>query len=64
MSNEIKLLVTSSSDPCTTTSNKLLRRIIYCQVGVECRECIWNRNSDINSRLLGIVDLLEVDDVS
>ena len=63
MSNEIKILVTSGTDPCTNMENKLLSRNIHCNT-IPCGECIWNRNSDINSRLLELVDLLEVDDVS
>lgn len=64
MANEIKLLVTNSSNPCSTKTNTLLHNNIPCNIGVGCNKCIWDKYSDINSRLLEIVDLLEVDDVS
>ncbi len=62
--NVLEELIINSSDPCTIVSNRHLRKNINCNPGRGCGECIWCRNRDTNSKLMEIIDLLEVDDVS
>lgn len=63
--NVYEELVSQADLNCIKSQNQYIKRIISCpRENLGCIECIWHRNSVVNSRLLEIVDILEVVDVS
>lgn len=62
MSVELEKLLTHSHDPCERVSNVYLNTSISCPEGsTSCSSCIWEKRSDIHSKSIKLIDILEIE---
>lgn len=62
MSVELEKLLTSGGNPCEGSENDYLNKSIMCP-GVlgECSKCAWEKKADIHTKLLNLIDILEIE---
>lgn len=62
MSVELEKLSTHSHDPCERIGNVYLSTSILCPGGSTfCASCIWEKRSDIHSKFIKLIDILEIE---